>query len=71
MIHNLSKMTNLELKRYLSEHRNHEEEFRAALEILMSRRDPATEQPYPFDLENPETQVEVLLKEKLSQSDKT
>ncbi|WP_009633086.1 DUF6887 family protein [Synechocystis sp. PCC 7509] len=69
MIENLSKMTNLELKRYLSEHRNNEEKFRTALEVLMNRQDPATEQPYPFDLEDPETQVEALLKEKLSQSE--
>ena len=60
-------MTNLELKRYLSEHRNNDEKFRTALEVLINRQDPATEQPYPFDLENPETQVEALLKEKLSQ----
>lgn len=69
MIENLSKMTNLELKRYLSEHRNNEEEFRLALKVLMNRQDPATEQPYPFDLDNPHIQVEALLKEKLSQSE--
>jgi hypothetical protein len=67
MMENFSKMTNLELKRYLSEHRNNDEKFRTALEVLMNRQDPATEQPYPFDLKNPETQVEALLKEKLSQ----
>lgn len=67
MMENLSKMTNLELKRYLSEHRNNDEKFRTALEILMNRQDPATEQPYLFNLANPETQVEALLKEKLSQ----
>lgn len=69
MIPNLSKMTNLDLKRYLLEHCNKEEEFRSALKVLMNRRDPATEQPYPFDLENPETQVEALLKEKFGQSE--
>lgn len=35
----------------------------------MNRRNPATEQPYPFDLENPETQIEALLKEKFAQSE--
>ncbi|WP_416235731.1 DUF6887 family protein [Nostoc sp. UHCC 0252] len=30
-------MTNTELKRYLSEHRNQKEEFRAALQVLMTR----------------------------------
>ncbi|MBW4563615.1 MAG: hypothetical protein KME32_21220 [Mojavia pulchra JT2-VF2] len=69
MMQNLSQMTNTELKRFLSENRNNEEAFRAALEVLMSRRDPATQQPYPFDLENPETQVEALLREKLAQSE--
>ncbi|QLE54944.1 hypothetical protein [Nostoc sp. TCL26-01] len=69
MMQNLSHMTNTELKRFLSENRNNEEAFRAALEVLMSRRDPATQQPYPFDLENPETQVEALLREKLGQSE--
>lgn len=69
MIEHLSKMTNLELKRYLSEHRNHGEKFRAALEVLMTRQDPATKQPYPFELEKPETQVEELLKEKFSKSE--
>jgi hypothetical protein len=69
MMQHLSTMTNSELKRYLSENRNDEEAFRAGLEVLMSRRDPATQQPYPFDLENPETQVEDLLREKLGQSE--
>lgn len=35
----------------------------------MNRRNPATEQSYPFDLENPETQIEALLKEKFAQSE--
>ncbi|MDZ7957415.1 MAG: hypothetical protein RMY34_05845 [Aulosira sp. DedQUE10] len=69
MMQNLSQMTNTELKRFLSENRNNEEAFRAALEVLMGRRDLATQQPYPFDLENPETQVEALLREKLGQSE--
>lgn len=64
---NLDEMTNTELKRYLSENRNDEAAFRAGLEVLISRRSPATQQPYPFDLENPEIQVEALLREKLSQ----
>lgn len=67
MMQNFSQMTNAELKRFLSENRNDEAAFRAALEVLMERRDPATQQPYPFDLENPETQVEAFLREKLDQ----
>jgi hypothetical protein len=68
MTQNLSKMTNPELKHYLAEQRNNEEAFRAALAVLISRRDPADRQPYPFDLENPEIQVEDLLREKLGHS---
>ena len=64
----LSQMTNTELKKYLSEHRNDEKAFRAALEVLMSRRNPANLQPYPFDLANPEKEVEAILREKFNQA---
>ncbi len=67
---NLHQMTNTELKRYLSEHRNDGEAFRAALEVLMTRRDPnAAYQPYPFDLTDPEGEVEALLMKKLHQAE--
>lgn len=69
MTPNLSQMTNTELKQYLSEHRNDEEAFRAALEVLMRRRDPANRQPYPFDLANPESEVEAILREKFKQAE--
>ena len=69
MMQNLDQMTNLELKQYLSEHRNDETAFRAGLQILMDRRDPSMRQPYPFDLSNPEHEVETLLKEKLNHKD--
>jgi hypothetical protein len=66
MTQDLYQMTNAELKQYISAHRNNEEEFRAALEELMSRRDPnALYQPYPFDLNDPENEVQTLLAEKL------
>jgi len=65
MTPNLSQMTNTELKRYLSEHRNDQEAFQAALEVLMSRRNPANRQPSPFDLANPEREVEAIFREKL------
>lgn len=67
MMPNLSQMTFADLKRYLSEHRNDQEAFRAALEVLMSRRNPANLQPSPFKLANPESEVEAILKEKLKQ----
>jgi hypothetical protein len=61
-------MTNTELKQYISKHRNDEEAFRAALEVLLSRRDPnAAYQPYPFDLADPEGVVKAMLKAKLEQ----
>ncbi|WP_448573689.1 DUF6887 family protein [Trichothermofontia sp.] len=70
MMQNLDNLTTPELKRYLSEHRNDEEAFRVALQVLMSRRDPnAPRQPYPFDLENPESEVEAILRAKLKQSE--
>jgi hypothetical protein len=69
MMPNLSEMTNIELKRYISEHRNDIEAFQAAMEVLMSRRNPANRHPYPFELENPEVEVEALLREKLNQAE--
>ncbi|MFB2969675.1 hypothetical protein ACE1CD_11930 [Aerosakkonema sp. BLCC-F183] len=69
MTPNLPQMSNAELKQYLSQHRNDEEAFRAALEVLMSRRNPANLQPYPFDLANPESEVEAILREKLHKSE--
>ncbi|MGV0026047.1 DUF6887 family protein [Phormidesmis priestleyi] len=65
---NLPEMTNAELKRYLSEHRNDQEAFRAGLEVLMSRRHSANRQPYPFDLADP-SEVEAIFKDKLTQSE--
>lgn len=66
MTPNLSEMTNTELKQYLSEHRNDQEAFQAALEVLMSRRNPANRQPSPFSLADPESEVKTLLSEKLN-----
>lgn len=69
MTQNLHQMTNTELKRYLSEHRNDDEAFRAALEVIISRRDPnAAYQPYPFDLADPKGEVEAILVKKLNQA---
>ncbi len=66
MTPNLSQMTNTELKQYLSKHRNDQDAFQAALEVLMSRRSPVNRQPYPFSLANPETEVEAIFREKLN-----
>ncbi|MHC5937527.1 DUF6887 family protein [Nostoc sp.] len=69
MMSNLSEMTNTELKQYLSEHRNDQQAFQAALEVLMSRRNPANGQPYPFDLADPKTEVEAIFRKKLNQTE--
>jgi hypothetical protein len=68
MMPNLSEMTNTELKRYISEHRNDAEAFQAAMEVLISRRNPANRHPYPFELANPEAEVEALLRERLNRA---
>jgi hypothetical protein len=63
-------MTNAELKQYISAHRNEDQAFRAALTVLMSRRDPnAPFQPYLFDLSDPEGEVQAIFTEKLSRSE--
>jgi hypothetical protein len=72
MTPNLQEMTTTELKQFLSEHRNDDEAFRSALEILISRRDPnAPYQPYPFDLADPKAEVEAVLVQKINQISKS
>lgn len=66
MTPNLFEMTNTELKQFLSEHRNDQKAFQAALEVLSSRRNPAHRQPPPFSLADPESEVKALLNEKLN-----
>jgi hypothetical protein len=68
MIPNLSEMTNVELKQYISEHRNNPDSFAAAMAVVMSRRNPANRQPYPLDLANYQVEVEAILREKLNES---
>jgi hypothetical protein len=66
MTQDLHNMTSAELKRYISAHRNEDQAFLSALEILMSRRDPNTPyQPYPFDLTDPEGEIKAIFNEKL------
>ncbi len=63
MIPDFDAMTTAEIKNYISEHRNDEQEFRSALKVLMTRSTDAPKQPYPFDLANPEVEVTALLKQ--------
>jgi len=69
MMPDLSNLTTAELKQYLSTNRNDEKAFRAALQVLISRRNPANRQPYPFDLDNPESQIETFLREKFNEAE--
>jgi hypothetical protein len=70
MTPNLHEMTTSELKQFLSEHRNDEAAFRAALKVLISRRDPnAAYQPYPFDLADPQGEVEAILIKKINKTE--
>ncbi|MCT7990317.1 DUF6887 family protein [Laspinema olomoucense] len=70
MSENLHQMTHAELKQYLSQHRNEEEAFREALQVLISRRNSETVRyPYPFDVANPEREITAILKKKLNQTD--
>lgn len=69
MTENLHQMTNTQIKQYLSKHRNDEEAFRSALEVLISRRNPnAAYHPYPFDLADPEGEVKAILVKKINQA---
>lgn len=70
MNQDLNQMTNAELKRYISEHRNDDQAFRAGLQVLMNHRDPnAVRYPYPFDMVDPVGEVEAILKERLGQTE--
>ena len=69
MMKNLSQMINIELKKYIYKHRNDEEAFHAAMEVVMSSRHPDRRHPYPLELKNQETEVEAILREKLAQAE--
>jgi len=70
MTQDLYQMTNTELKQYISAHRNDDAAFRAALQVLMSRRDPGVPyQPYPFDLLDPEGEIQAIFAEKLRKTE--
>ena len=61
----LEKMNNTQLKQYLAQHRNDDEEFSQALAILISRRDPnATRYSGNMTLE----EIEKVIKDKLDRA---
>ncbi|MDB9311778.1 hypothetical protein PN462_01595 [Spirulina sp. CS-785/01] len=57
-------MNNTELRQYLSEHRNDEENFSQALEILMNRKHNNFKYPPPSEIDAEE--IEAILKDKLN-----
>jgi hypothetical protein len=68
MNQDLNQITNAELMRYISEHRNNDDAFHAALQVLISRRDPnAVTYPYPYDMADPEREMEAIFREKIHQ----
>lgn len=72
MTQDLYQMTRVELKQYISAHQNDEEAFRAALEVLISRRSPNIPyQPYPFDLADTEGEVQAIFEEKLRKTEQS
>ncbi|MEL6469237.1 MAG: hypothetical protein AAFQ74_05880 [Cyanobacteria bacterium J06623_4] len=65
----LSKLTNDELKAYISAHRNDEQLASAALELLLSRQDPnAPVYPYDFGLNGSGEDLRAVLAEKLKET---
>ncbi len=62
----LSEMTNSELRQYLSKHRNDEEVFSQALEVLLSRKKDGFKYPNPYSM--PYEEVEAIFKSKLNES---
>ncbi len=66
MTQDLNQFTNAELKQYISEHRNDDEAFHAALQVLLSRRDPNTPwYPSPIEMADPEGEMEAIFREKI------
>jgi hypothetical protein len=64
----LAQMTTTELKRFISEYRNDTEAFRAALGVMISRRNPANVHPPLLTMADPEATFAALLKEHLDRS---
>ena len=65
----LNSLTNRELKQYISANRNDGKAFRAALEVLMSRRDPnEPTYPYGFGMNGSEDELEAVLKKKIEEA---
>ena len=65
----LLSMTNSELKQYISANRTDGEAFRAALDILLSRRDPSEPiYPYEFGLNGSENELKAILQQRIEKA---
>ena len=65
LVAHFRSMNNTQLKQYISQHRNDDEEFSQALAILISRRDPnATRYSGNMTLE----EIEKVIKDKLDRA---
>lgn len=62
----LEDMTNVELRRYLSEHRNDDSVFSQALEVLISRKKDTIKYPSPLSMSYEE--VEAIFRNKIQET---
>ena len=65
----LEQLSDAELRQYLSEHRNDEEAFSQALEVLMERKKYSFKYPPPSEMNYEE--VEAIFKAKLNKEEKS
>lgn len=69
MSQSLNQMSNADLKRYISQHRNNEEAFRSALQILIDRSESSSSYLSPLKMTNPKIELEAIFREKLKHSE--
>lgn len=60
----LTKLTNVQLKQYISEHRNDQDACSAALSVLISRSSPANRRPFSENLQDLERELNAFLQGK-------
>lgn len=67
MKEDLSRLTNAELKKYISVHRNENEKASAALAIILSRQDPDSFYPYSFGMNGSEAELKAVFEQKFEE----
>ncbi|PZV14972.1 MAG: hypothetical protein DCF21_12195 [Leptolyngbya sp.] len=60
----LTNLTNTQLKQYISEHRNDQDACSTALNVLMSRSNPANRRPFSENLQELERELNAFLQSK-------